>query len=100
MNDILILLLAAAAGAALGAFFFGGLWWTVQKITTSKRAPLWFLGSFVLRMAVTVGGFYLVGGDQWQRIVACLVGFLIARAWVTRVTGKDPRLAPEATHAP
>jgi len=100
MNDALILLLAAAAGAALGAFFFGGLWWTVQKITSSSRAPLWFFASFILRMGVTIGGFYLVGGDQWQRIIACLVGFLLARALVTRLTGKGPRLAPEVTHAP
>lgn len=100
MNNILIYLLAGGAGAALGAFFFGGLWWTVQKITTSKRPALWTLGSFVVRMVVTVGGFFLVADGQWQRIVACLVGFLVARAVITRITDTAAPLNTEPTHAP
>ncbi|AWV89267.1 ATP synthase subunit I [Bradymonas sediminis] len=100
MNDAFIWFLAGLGGVALGGLFFGSLWWTVQKVTTSARPALWAVGSFVLRMVVTVGGFYLVGGGQWQRIVACLAGFLLARAVITRVTELHAPLTPEPTHAP
>lgn len=103
MNDALILLLAGSAGGLLGALFFGGLWWTVRQGLASKRAALWFLGSLVLRTAVTLAGFFFVSGGQWQRLVACLVGFTIARFVVMRVTGsaleRGTSRAKEASHA-
>lgn len=98
------LLLAGLAGAALGAFFFGGLWWTVQQTVRSERSLLWHFGGLLLRMAVTLLGFYLVGAGQWTRLVACLVGFVIARAIVVHLSqGKRcaaAAIAPEAGHAP
>ena len=99
MNEGLTWLLAGGVGVLLGFFFFGGLWWTVQKALSSPRAALWLVGSFVVRMVVTLGGFYLVSDGHWQRILACLVGFLVARIVVSRVTDKKAQ-APEATHAP
>jgi F1F0 ATPase subunit 2 len=54
--------LALLAGVALGLFYFGGLWLTVQRVTTSQRPELLALGSFVLRMAVTLAGFLLGHG--------------------------------------
>ena len=89
MNDALILLLAGGAGGLLGAFFFGGLWWTVRRGLASKRAALWFLSSLVLRTAVSVAGFFVVAGGQWQRLLACLIGFTIARYIVIRLTGSS-----------
>ena len=59
MNEPLGLASALVAGVLLGAFFFGGLWWTVRKGLSSNRAALWFLGSLLLRMSVTLTGFYL-----------------------------------------
>ena len=82
----LTLVLAGLAGSALGAFFFGGLWWTVHTRLDSSKAALWVLGSFVVRMAVTVLGFYWVGGAQWPRMLACLIGFIVARQVVMRLT--------------
>lgn len=82
----LTLLLAGLAGGALGAFFFGGLWWTVHKRLDSRKAALWVMGSFVVRIAVTVAGFYWVGGAQWPRMLACLIGFIVARQVVMRLT--------------
>lgn len=104
MDEWLTLALAWIAGLLLGAFFFGGLWWTVRKGVASERTALWFLGSMLLRTGVVLLGFYFVLGDNWQRLVAGLLGFVIARLIVTRLTrptGERPaRPAAEASHAP
>jgi F1F0 ATPase subunit 2 len=104
MNNFLLRVLILAAGLSLGAIFFGGLWWTVRKGVSSKHPALWFLGSMVLRMGIVLPGFYFVGRGDWRRLVACLVGFIIARFVVMRLTGtpfehaESP--AKEASHAP
>jgi F1F0 ATPase subunit 2 len=89
MNEVLTLALALAlvAGLSLGAIFFGGLWWTVRKGVSSKRPALLFLASLLLRTAVVVAGFYVVADGHWQRLLACLLGFAIARFLVTRLAG-------------
>jgi F1F0 ATPase subunit 2 len=101
MNDTLILALALAAGAGLGAIFFGGLWWTVQKGVSSKLPALWFFGSLLLRTSIALGGFYLVSGGHWKRLLACLVGFVIARFILTRLAGLPVHNSPakKASHA-
>ncbi|MCB0564383.1 MAG: hypothetical protein KDD01_08400 [Phaeodactylibacter sp.] len=86
MNDILIWILALLAGAGLGAFFFGGLWWTVQKGPSSRQPALLFLGSMLLRSGVALSGFYFVADSRWERMAACLLGFIIMRAVITRLT--------------
>ena len=86
MNEPLTLILAGVAGLFLGAIFFGGLWWTVRKGVSSPRPALWFLGSLLLRMSVILAGFYFVGGGQWQRLLGCLIGFVVARFVVLRLT--------------
>ncbi|MEO8615608.1 MAG: ATP synthase subunit I [Luteolibacter sp.] len=92
MNDPLTWILAGAAGVALGAIFFGGLWWTIQKGLASPRPATLFLTSVVLRLAVAIVGFYFVSGGQWRRLLACLVGFVVARltvTWLTRDKGRE-----------
>src|SRR5476649_1561656 len=86
MNDTLTLLLAWLAGGLLGTLFFGGLWWTIRRGVSSPRPALWFLGSGLLRMGLALAGFYFVAGRQPKRLVACLVGFVIARFVVLRLT--------------
>jgi F1F0 ATPase subunit 2 len=105
MSDILAVALALSAGAMLGAFFFGGLWWTVQKGVTSERPALWFFGSLALRTGVTLAGFYFVSQGHWSRLVACLLGFLIARVlvvrWLTPAPAKEQtQLEKETSNAP
>ena len=90
MSDILALALALFAGALLGVFFFGGLWWTVQKGVASERPALWFLGSLLLRTSLILAGFYFVSQGHWSRLVACLLGFLIARIIVVRRLTQAP----------
>jgi len=96
MNDTLNMILVCLAGMLLGGFFFGGLWWTVRKGLSSPRPALWFGASLLVRMAVTLAGFYYVSGGQGARLLACLFGFMAGRlavTWFTRERGK------EASHA-
>ena len=86
MNEILLLLVALLEGALLGLFFFAGLWWTVRKLESTKQVALLFLGSMFLRTSVVVLGFYFMLGDNWQGLLVGLLGFIIARIIVTRLT--------------
>jgi len=72
------------AGAALGTIYFTGLWWTVRKVPSAQNPALLSLGSFLLRTALVLGGFYSVMGGQWQRLMVCLLGFLAARVVLVR----------------
>lgn len=104
MNETLILVLAGMAGFLLGAMFFGGLWWTVRKGVSSPRPALWFLGSVLVRMSIVLPGFYFVGRGHWDRMLVCLLGFVIARFTVMRLTRTPVEhpssRAKEASHAP
>jgi F1F0 ATPase subunit 2 len=102
MAEVAPLLMGLAAGLVLGAVFFGGLWWTVARGLGSRFAALWFFVSLLLRTGVAMFGFYLVGRGSWERLVASLAGFLIARLIVTRLTAEAALRAPSAgtSHAP
>ncbi|MEO7731455.1 MAG: ATP synthase subunit I [Kofleriaceae bacterium] len=102
MSEALTLILACAAGLGLGAMFFGGLWWTLRKGVSSQRPALWFFGSLLLRLSITLSGFYLVSGRHWDRLLLCLAGFVIARLVVMGLTLRpEVRVqAHEARHAP
>jgi len=105
MNEITTLkwVLAVVAGLLLGTMFFVGLWWTVRKAIFSQRPALWLLGSQLLRTSLTLTGFYVVSGGHWQRLLACLLGFVIARFIVIKFTGRPVALPSfsrkEAGHA-
>jgi len=86
MTDAPTLSFALFAGLALGAIFFGSLWWTVPRGVVSKHPVLWLSISLTLRMSITLAGLYFVGRDHWQRLMVCLLGFMIARVIVMRVT--------------
>jgi F1F0 ATPase subunit 2 len=103
MIEALILALTFFAGGLIGAIFFGGLWWTIRQGVLSERPALWFLGSLLLRTGISLGGFYFVSGDQWQRWLFCLSGFVGARfavSWLTRISFEDRfRFNRKARHA-
>ena len=104
MNETMSLILALVTGVFLGAMFFGGLWWTVQKGVSSKRPALWFFGSLLLRTSIALAGFYFIARGHWERLLMCLLGFVIARLIVKRLTGPPVRShnspAKETGHAP
>ncbi|MBN2369269.1 MAG: ATP synthase subunit I [Vicinamibacteria bacterium] len=104
MNEFLTLALALLAGLLLGAVFFGGLWWTIRRGVSSERPALWFFGGLLSRMSIALAGFYFVSGRHWERLLLCLLGFVLARlvvTWLTRLSGdRHTRPAQEASHAP
>ncbi len=95
MSGFIMLILAGIAGVGLGLFYFGGLWLTVRRLPDSDWPALLFLGSFVGRTALTVLGFYLVMDGRWERVLACLVGFIMARQFlISRLRpGRAPAVA-------
>lgn len=101
---VLVLMLSALAGAALGLLFFGGLWWTARRGAASSQPALWFFASLLARLSIALGGFYAVSGGHWERMLTCLLGFVVARAVVVRLTRPPPQgrahASQEAEHAP
>ena len=95
---------APAAGALLGTMFFGGLWWTVRKGISSQQPALWVFGSLLLRMSSSLTGFYFVSDGHWERLLLCLLGFVMARivvTWLTQPSAANPaRPAQEVGYAP
>jgi F1F0 ATPase subunit 2 len=81
---IFTLIAAFVAGLALGAFYFIALWRTVRQLPIAKSPARLMLGSFILRMAVIMAGFYLVmGTGHWERLTAAMLGFIIVRKILT-----------------
>lgn len=83
-NDIGTLAFTLLAGLLLGGVFYGGLWWTVQRGLSTTRPAVLFLTSMVVRTALALTGFYVASQGQWQRLLLCLAGFLVARIIITR----------------
>lgn len=86
LNTELILALIAAftAGLALGAFYFTALWHTVRQLPSTKSPARLMIGSFLIRTAVVLAGFYLImGTTHWERLAAAMLGFIIVRKILT-----------------
>ena len=92
MIDVLHLSIALVVGMVLGLFHFGTLWLTVRYLPRGRRPTLLTVGSFFARTAVSVLGFYLVMGGRWERLLACLFGFMVIRGFLVR------RWRPERTN--
>jgi F1F0 ATPase subunit 2 len=95
-SDVIALAPALATGVLLGTLFFGGLWWTVRRVLVARLPAAWLLASFVARTAVVLAGFIVVGGNQWQRWLVVLVGFIAARVVVARLLPAQDLAAAEA----
>lgn len=88
MNSTPVWVFALFSGVLLGLIFFGGLWWTVRRGLRSLFPPLWFSASSLIRTALALVGFYVVSRGEWQRLLACLLGFFLARILVMYVSRK------------
>jgi F1F0 ATPase subunit 2 len=86
MNEIIFLVWAFILGLVLGTLFFGGLRITVKKAVASKIPALWFVGSFFLRAGIILLGFYYISQGNLQRLLICVLGFIVARYIIIRIT--------------
>jgi F1F0 ATPase subunit 2 len=95
---------AFLAGMVLGGIFFGGLWLTIRHTLSSAALGLWLTGSFMLRTVIVLAGFYVIFAGDAQRLIASLIGFVLARFMVARalqVRSPDKCASvPKASHAP
>lgn len=102
MSDVLTWAISGGEGVVVGLGFFGGLWWTVRRLVTAAHPAAWLIGGLVVRMSAALCGFYLIAEGHWERLLACLLGFLLARRLVTWLTRPaEPIVAiREADRAP
>jgi F1F0 ATPase subunit 2 len=87
MVKVVILFLAFTAGLVLGAFYFVALWRTVKRLPETPHPVRLMLGSFALRMAVALVGFYIVMSGHWERLAMALMGFIFMKVILTRRLG-------------
>jgi len=87
MSNALSWVLALLSGIGLGLVFFGGLWWTVRRGMRSSAPALWFSGSWLVRSAAVLAGFYGASRGDWRHLAACLLGFVVARWVLLRLPG-------------
>ena len=78
------ILVALLAGLTLGAAYMTALWTSVRRLGQARNPALALIGGAVLRLAVLMGAFYLVMDGSWERLLACLAGFVAVRVAVTR----------------
>ena len=83
-TEPLHLMPAFLAGLALGFFYFGSLWLTVRRVPNARHPVLLVFGSLAGRMAVLQPAFYFIMADRWERMMACLLGFVLVRLVITR----------------
>ncbi|HKL25314.1 MAG TPA: ATP synthase subunit I [Desulfuromonadales bacterium] len=79
------LMIALLAGSAIGFFYFGGLWLTVQRIPSSSRPQLLLVGSFFLRLFLSLAAFYLLVPWGWPAMAAALAGLIMIRQILIRI---------------
>jgi F1F0 ATPase subunit 2 len=77
-------ILALLGGMLTGVAFFGGLWYTILRGMKSSHPEVWFLVSLILRMTIGAADFVWMSGGRWDRLLACLAGFLLSRTIILR----------------
>ena len=85
ISDIYFLIIAMLVGIGMGIFYFGGLWLTVKHIANAQGKIFLVMGSFLARNAFCAVILWLLArGGHWQRVLVCLLGFVIARTFLVR----------------
>lgn len=104
ITEMMLLVVVGGVGTVLGGIFFLGLWLTVLRALSSKQPALLFVASLLLRTIIVLTGFYFVTVGHWDRLLACLLGFFIARFLVMQLTespaGHQQAPTREVDHAP
>lgn len=96
---LLGLFLGALAGSGLGLFFYVGLLFTLQFALPSVYAAAWIGASFLLRMIMTMAGFYWLADHHWQSFIAALIGFSLVGI-AMRMRMQKPAKQTDHSHKP
>lgn len=78
------LILAFIGGMALAALHLGGLWWSTRRLTTTARPAVALAIGGLIRLGVTLGGFFAIVGFGPAAVVAALAGFVLVRLVTVR----------------
>lgn len=100
MMHWLWMIFALLLGLGLSGIYFGGLWGTVRRLQGASRPKLLLLGSFLVRTALVLAGFYLLlrGLDaQWEALGLALLGFLVGRWLLIRRWKPQPTPSPRSS---
>ena len=87
--------LSALAGMLLAFGFFAGLWWTVNRILTSPSPHLLVGGSFLIRMAIVLMGFWYIAREGWQQLLVAAGSFLLMRFLLIKRLGSISAEIPQ-----
>jgi F1F0 ATPase subunit 2 len=82
---ILQLVVYLVVGIGMGIFYFGGLWLTVKRLPASQCPALLALSSFVGRMTVVIGTFFILVDGHLERLFASVFGFFVVRVVSARL---------------
>lgn len=77
--DFLSLAKAFMSGLVVGAVYCTMLWFSVRRMYSARNPMLWLAATAVPRIAVPLASFYWVMDSRWERLLACLAGFVVAR---------------------
>ena len=77
-------LLCFSMGGVLGGVYFITLWITVRKLPTMAGKGAWLFGSFLVRTAAVLTGFYIVMDGDWKQLLAAMSGFVLIRFLIVR----------------
>lgn len=86
MSEMLVWTLAFTGGLMIGGIYFVGLWWTLRKSLGADASAVLLPLSLFIRVAICLTGFYLIGAGDAIRILVCLLGFIVARFILLRLT--------------
>jgi F1F0 ATPase subunit 2 len=78
-----------AAGLVAGVIFFGGLRWTLNRLATTHHPLLLTVSSFIVRGVVVAGLLVVVSDGVLARVLAGLVGILVARTAIVALVRQD-----------
>lgn len=78
-SDAILAGMAFGVGVLLGGGYFAGLWLTVCRMPKAPSPYRLYALSFLLRLILVLGGFYLLVLRGPLALVAGGLGFLVAR---------------------
>jgi F1F0 ATPase subunit 2 len=97
----MMFVIAVLAGILFGVIYFGGLWLTIQKMGQMDRPILLLTGSFIVRLALVLVGFYLVSNGRIELLGVSLVAFFVTRfIFISRIRPHTERSGTHHGHQP